>query len=141
MNRARASMTLGSPRAIRHVPAGTSIGAVSTTPDEARQGQPRPRRELEHQLVGAELDGSGGQGDPEPGPRGPDVRGVVAAADGGGEARVVDPPPGVGEDGHRQQHRGHDAPEHPAPRQVRREPGRDRARRAATGAPTPPTRR
>ena len=118
-------MTLGNPRAIRQVPPGHEHRRGEHDPHETRQRQARPRRELEHQLVGAELDGSGGQGDPESRPRRLDVRGVVAAADRGGEARVVDPPSGVGERGHRQQHRGHDAPEDPAPRQVRREPGRD----------------
>ncbi len=124
MNRARASITLGRPRAIRQVPGGTSIGAVSTMPTSPQDREAGARREREHQLVGAQLEGAGRQGDPQARPRDPHVRGVVAAADRRGEGGVVDPAPGVGEHGQGDQHRRHHAPEHPAPGEVGGEPRR-----------------
>ena len=108
MNSARASITLGSPRAIRQVPRGTSIGANTTTPSDTRHGHGGARRHPQHELVGAELQGAGRQREAQPGPGGLDVGGVVAAAHGGGEGGVVDAAPGVGERGHGEQHRGHD---------------------------------
>ena len=79
MNRARASMTLGRPRRITQVPDGTSSGAHGDHPDEADGGHDGLQRPRQLQLVGAVLEQPGGHGDAQPRPRGPHVRGVVAA--------------------------------------------------------------
>ena len=95
-------------------------------PDEAHQRDDGLGGPLRFQLVGAVLQGAGRDGDAHPGPRGAHVGGVVAAAHGRGEARAVDAALCMQEHRHGDDHRRHDSPEDPPPREVDGEPRRDR---------------